>query len=361
VHTLAHIHVDDLSDDTNPVFMKEFYKALTVLCSDLFLARYKRANTLNDALVALPEQTEKIEEVGKRMFENIFEDAHDEIDRNNVVDDLLNTKLIRNKNNESPDYDREFMFNRLKRYTDFIVGSKLKSFLGDVEDNLSGVKKQGTELEVEKRLRELQVPDTKQRPITSFTSTRVREMSRQNVRNNALARSPLPHSFAPSRHSRLRTSHAHRHHDKNTEEEEEDFYETFLNAQIDELQNKIDELDHEYITLTRHSMDRSEHVKTLETEVASLVESTRTANTDSLEYEKLADMVKSSIKKLNTARSQLTHTMVSKNERWRRLQAYKKELYDRQLLLTQHRSKPAEEKEQRGERKLKSSMGRSEK
>jgi len=248
----------------------------------------------------------------------------------------------------------------LKRYTDFIVGSKLKSFLGDVEDNLSAVKKQGTQIEVEKRLRELQVPDTKQRPITSFTATRVREMNRQNLRNNVLARSPLPLSFAPSRHSRSRTSHA-KTRDENKTEDEEDFYETFLNAQIDELQNKIDELDYEYITLTRHSIDRSEQVKTLETELASLIESTRTASTDSLEYEKLTDMVKTLIKKLNTARSQLTHTQVSKNERLKRLQTYKKELDDRQVLLTQHRSKSVEEKAQRGERKLKSSMGRSDK
>merc|ERR1719450_1572227 len=100
------------------------------------------------------------------MFENIFEDAHDEIDRNNVVNDLLDTKLVRNKNFESPDYDREFLFQRLRRYTDFIVGSKLKSFLSDVEDSIAGVKKQGTQIEVDRRLKELQVPVNKQRPIS---------------------------------------------------------------------------------------------------------------------------------------------------------------------------------------------------
>ena len=172
IHTLAHVHVDDLADDTNPEFMKAFNKALCVVCSDLFLARYKRANTLNDALAALPEETNRMEDIGKKMFESIFEEAHDEVDRSNVVNDLLDTKLIRNANFESGggDYDGEVMFQRLRKYTDFVVGSKLKSFLGEVEDNLGGVKKQGTHIEIEKRLNELQVPVSNFRYIFYFNN-----------------------------------------------------------------------------------------------------------------------------------------------------------------------------------------------
>lgn len=158
IHTLTHIHIEDMSNDTNAVFLKEFYKALSAVCSDLFLSRYKRANALNDAVLAMPEETRKIEDVGKKIFESIFEDVHDEVDKNNVVNDLLDTKLIRNKKYESTDYDREFLFHRLQKYTSYIVNSKLKTFLGDVEDSLSGAKKQGSQIEVERRLRELQIP-----------------------------------------------------------------------------------------------------------------------------------------------------------------------------------------------------------
>lgn len=41
VHTMSHIAACDLSDDTNPQFMSEFYKGLATLCDDLFFSRYK--------------------------------------------------------------------------------------------------------------------------------------------------------------------------------------------------------------------------------------------------------------------------------------------------------------------------------
>ena len=203
------------------------------------------------------------------------------------------------------------------------------------------------------------VQESNQRPITSFSSLRnaVNNVSRQNVRNTALARSPHPLSFTPStRHSKSR----HTSKDSITPTDE-DFYETFLKAQIDQLQNKIDDLDYEHITLTRHAMERSEQVNSLESEVASLIESTRSTSTESMEYEKLTEAVRTTVKKLNDARSQLAQVTVSKNERLKRLQAYKTELDEREVLLKQHKSKTAEEKVERGERKLKSSMGKSEK
>ena len=179
------------------------------------------------------------------------------------------------------------------------------------------------------------------------------DVSRQNSRNVALARSPLPLSFNPTRQKSRST--------QRNVEGSEDFYETFLKAQIDELRNKIDELDFEFISLTRHSLDLSTQVKSLEVEVATLMESVRGAPANSLEYEKLSEMVHASMKKLSTARSQLTHAMVSKSERLKRLDAYKNELTEREGLLQQHQNKPTNEREERGERKLQSSIAKSEK
>lgn len=69
VHTLSHIHVGDMTDDADPTFVKEFYKSLSVVCSDLFLSRYKRANALNEAvLMTAQEEGEggaSLEEVSK--------------------------------------------------------------------------------------------------------------------------------------------------------------------------------------------------------------------------------------------------------------------------------------------------------
>lgn len=90
------------------------------------------------------------------------------------------------------------------------------------------------------------------------------------------------------------------------------------------------------------------------------MESIRKTSSDTLDYEKLSDMVKSTMKKLSASRSQLTHAIVSKSERMKRLAAYRNELEEREVLLSQHKSKPAEEKAERAERKLQSSLAKSE-
>lgn len=106
------------------------------------------------------------------------------------------------------------------------------------------------------------------RPVTQYVPHRNRdtmlEVARQNSRNVALSRSPLPLSFTPaSRHTRSRAAAK----TGGPAADDADFYETFLKTQIDELQNKIDELDYEFISLTRHSLDLSTQVKAHENEV----------------------------------------------------------------------------------------------
>lgn len=45
VHCLAHIQVDHLADDTNPLFLHFFYKALKVVCRDMFFSRTRISPT----------------------------------------------------------------------------------------------------------------------------------------------------------------------------------------------------------------------------------------------------------------------------------------------------------------------------
>lgn len=160
VHTLCHAHVEDMRSDSDPKFVKEFYKALSVVCSDLFLSRYRKSNALNEAmnnhLSGGSENTQNLQDTGRKVLESVFGDSHDEIERENVVNDLLDTKLVRNKRNESEQFDSEVIFKRLRKYTDFIVSNKLRNFLGDVENKLVDVKHQGSETEVDRRLKELE-------------------------------------------------------------------------------------------------------------------------------------------------------------------------------------------------------------
>lgn len=176
-----------------------------------------------------------------------------------------------------------------------------------------------------------------------------RDVSRQNARNIALARSPLPLSFIPPSPSPSRSSERHG-------KTEDDFYKTFLKAQIDELQDKIDDIDGEFTSLTRQAFELSTQVTNFEGEIVGQVEAVRNAPPQSLEFENLSEVVRMSNIKLSAARSQLTQALIAKSERLKRLEAYKKELDERKFLLQQHESKPVVEKSKKGARKLKSSL-----
>ena len=156
VHTLCHAHVEDMRSDSDPKFVKEFYKALSVVCSDLFLSRYRRSNTLNADTIGANESG-SLQDAGKNILESVFGDSHDQIDRENVVNDLLDTKLVRNKHNQSELFNSQVVFKRLRKYTDFIVSNKLRNFLGDVENKLVDMKSQASGTEVDRRLEELQL------------------------------------------------------------------------------------------------------------------------------------------------------------------------------------------------------------
>lgn len=197
-----------------------------------------------------------------------------------------------------------------------------------------------------------------QRPVSRYVPSvnrdYARDVARQNARNIALARSPLALSFVPPRPStsRPQTSVS----SQQASDETKDFYQTFLEAQVDELQEKVDELDMEFASLTRQSLDLSNQVKTLEGDVGGLVDALRNTDTGTTEHDRLSEIVRSSNEKLSSARSQLTQALVAKSERLKRLEAYRKELEERSILLNQHKNKPIEEREERGDRKLKSSL-----
>lgn len=172
VHTLSHIKTEDMRNDSDPKFVKEFYKALSTVCSDLFLSRYKKSNALNEAVLNLPPgQSTEIADVGMKVLGTVFGDSHEEIERSNVVNDLLDTKLIRNKKDDSDNFNQEVMFQRLGKYADFIATNKLSNFLGDVENKLKNVKKQGSKTEVDKRLDDLQLKVTIVNIFVSLTLT----------------------------------------------------------------------------------------------------------------------------------------------------------------------------------------------
>ena len=212
VHCLAHITSGDLRDDSNPAFLKEFHHALAVICDDLFFARYRRSSALASTIASLPEEVD-LEEASRQLLESVFGDAHTEADKSDVVKELLDAKLLRGASKDGVHFTPEGILQRLSKYSNFVLTSKLRSFLGDVDDRSSQARLQGTEEYIDKRLEELQ-SQPKDRPTSRYAKSRSALMSREMSRTMAVSRSAtgLPISKRPA----------------TRQKEEEDLYKTFL-------------------------------------------------------------------------------------------------------------------------------------
>ena len=82
----------DLTHDHNPDFAREFYHALSVVCDDLFFARYRSnsaaAKTLGD------QHNASMDQAAKSLLGAMFGDAYTEEEKSEVVDDLLDARLL---------------------------------------------------------------------------------------------------------------------------------------------------------------------------------------------------------------------------------------------------------------------------
>lgn len=225
VHCLSHIACGDLRDDAHPGFLKEFHHALAVVCDDLFFARYRRTSALARTLSSLSADDD-LESASRMLLESVFGDAHTEADKSNVVEGLLDAKLLRGANKDGVHFTNEGIVERLGKYSNFAVESKLRSFLGDVEDKATQARLQGTEEFIDKRLHELQGARTKDRPMSRYVQSRgnlmSRGMSRQKSRAMATSRTatglPISGKSASARPG-----------------EDEDLYKTFLQVCVTAL------------------------------------------------------------------------------------------------------------------------------
>lgn len=119
----------------------------------------------------------------------------------------------------------------------------------------------------------------------------------------------------------------------------------------------MDDLNEEFVAMTKQSVQLSEEMKSLESEIAAQTESARATDENSPGYAQTSQLIKSSYNKLNSVRAQLAQITVAKSERNKRLQLYKKEVDDKQQQLDYHKARPSEEREKQSRRKLESAMG----
>ena len=127
VHTLAHIKTNTLADDMDPLFIKEFYRSLSICCSDFFFSRHNSES----ALAATSD------EPLLNVLEEIFERVHTVSEKSDALDDIIDTRILMETASDGGDFSYENIMARLEEYRDFMQLSKLKDYLGEVEENIA--------------------------------------------------------------------------------------------------------------------------------------------------------------------------------------------------------------------------------
>jgi len=127
IHTLAHIKTDTLADDMDPLFIKEFYRSLSICCSDFFFSRHNSES----ALAATSD------EPLLNVLEEIFERVHTVSEKCDALDDIIDTRILMETTSDGDEFSHENIMARLEEYRDFMQLSKLKDYLGEVEENIA--------------------------------------------------------------------------------------------------------------------------------------------------------------------------------------------------------------------------------
>ena len=104
--------IGDLRNDSNPGFLKEYHKALAVVCDDLFFARYRQSSGISQTL-AKKNPGVSVEQAALQLLQAMFGDCRTEDDKMKVVNDLLDVKLLPGTDTEGVHFNKERMQQRL--------------------------------------------------------------------------------------------------------------------------------------------------------------------------------------------------------------------------------------------------------
>ncbi|XP_064598475.1 uncharacterized protein LOC135464837 [Liolophura sinensis] len=119
VHSLAHIKVDDLTDDANPLFLRQFYKALKVVCQDMFFSRtHNKPSTAS--LIGTGSTN------NRAALEEALRGVKSPDVKQNVIGELVDLKV------DGPtrtDFSTQVMSERLQGFENFTGNARLRQYL----------------------------------------------------------------------------------------------------------------------------------------------------------------------------------------------------------------------------------------
>nr|XP_002738967.1 PREDICTED: uncharacterized protein LOC100369241 [Saccoglossus kowalevskii] len=310
-HSLAHIHTGDMRDDTQPEFSREFHKSLSVLCHDLFFARYRRSSSLLSLKSASKAEQSKEEQDSRMMLEMLFGDSHLDADQRNMVDELMDVKLLRDTNNEGVHFDKDNMDERLTKYSKFTVNSQLRGFLGRSEDKIGLARQHGMSDKVDERLKELTgtAPATRVLPKHSTKSPLLAKLPAE-LSGTALWQKATQDALAKESKTGKSTG--------STETETE------------ELQDTVDQLTADFSNHSSKLIETKDKVNNLQQQLHSQSESMNSGTLSPDARTKQASLVKETTKRLLEAQEDVVALTMKKDKTLDRLKQAENDLEKKQ-------------------------------
>ena len=102
----------DLQNDNNPDFAREFYRAISVVCDDLFFARYRRSSSAAKTLAHTDDVN--VESAADTLLSIMFGDAPTEEEKVDVVKELLDTRILPGTDGKGVTFTRDRVQERYK-------------------------------------------------------------------------------------------------------------------------------------------------------------------------------------------------------------------------------------------------------
>ncbi|EDV25654.1 uncharacterized protein TRIADDRAFT_55968 [Trichoplax adhaerens] len=319
-HILSHIKCGDMINDNNPGFAAKFYAGLSVLCDDLFFSRYKTST-------AVTSQDRK----GLHLLQVLFGSASNHADKVNVVDNLLDMKLKRG--NDEAAFSKEQLRSRLSQYSDFTVSSKLHEYLGSIHDRLSLAREHGIEDYVDKKLMEIKAIDNSDTTYHSHAVTATPATGKNMIRQLTRTQSKLSSNGHIGRNAAYEISGAKTPQVAPAATDAES-YQRFMQIQISDLEERIDNVSQEFSDIAREVIDTSSLMTSLEEERNAQIDYLKTIPESSSAYKKKSRELKDTTAKLVDAKLRLQAASIKKEQHQTKLEELQQQLMEKNQQLS---------------------------
>ena len=313
VHTLSHIKAGAFENDWDHVFVKEFYRSLSVCCNDLFLSKYR-----TDSRLATECYNSSQQHSVKGFLESAFDSSKSLTEKHNLVDDLVDTRVMMNTDLQGNEFTHERMMARLQKFTDFKIGFKLRTFLDEHETDRQRQKYEDTR-EEKSNMTELDmstytISASKGKHATSAEATR---------------------SLNPAK-SRWRSIIRQVAKKKRSSSIQVDQHKKFLGIQIRHLQERVSCIEKEYGEVTDEQTAIITEVAELEKQLCIAQEKLREFIKDSSEFETQKGEIKKITTRLSSARTKQATYDLRVSGCLKRLEGFRSQLKQKVESLDNH-------------------------